>query len=297
MRVDTVRKILVIKSGPLTTIQDLGRKGLAHLAVPPSGALDQPALNLANRLVGNSEGDAALEVTFSSFSFRSQSDCVVAVTGARAELFLDGKPERWGMPVVVRKSQIFEMSPPRAGVRTYVAFNGGIEANSHLGSRSTDILSALGPDPIKDGQTLALGESSGTIPVIDFAPYPEPKAEIKLDLYLGPRDNYLASSSLTELGRKTWTVSSKSNRIALRLEGPPLAKNNHGELKSEGIVVGSVQVPHDGLPLIFLADHPTTGGYPIVGVIGSSGIAACAQAPPGTRISFRVIRDYFLRRY
>jgi biotin-dependent carboxylase-like uncharacterized protein len=291
-----VRAILVIKSGPLTTIQDLGRRGLAHLAVPPSGALDHPAFLLGNRLVGNREDAAALEVTFSSFSFRSLSDCVVAVTGAKAELLLDGKQEPWGMPIVMSKHQVLEVSSPRAGVRTYVAFSGGIETDTDLGSRSTDILSSLGPNPIRDGQVLVLGETVGTPPVIDFAPYPEPKGDIRLDLYLGPRDNYLVDSALRDLADKAWRVSSNSNRIALKLEGPKLAKKERTELKSEGIVIGSVQVPHDGLPLIFLADHPTTGGYPVVGVVDPSDVAACAQAAPGTRISFRVIRDHWSRR-
>ncbi len=286
-----MREILVLRSGPLTTIQDLGRSGLAHLGVPPSGALDRPALLLGNRLVGNPNDAAVLEITFSSFSFQALTDCVVAVTGARVQLSLDERQEAWAMPIVMRREQVLEFSLPTAGVRTYVAFNGGIEMSSDLGSRSTDLLSSLGPEPVRDGQVLALGESFGVAPLVDFAPYPEPTDQIRLNLRLGPRENYFTESALVDLATKSWQVSSMSNRIALRLEGPHLTRRDQRELKSEGIVTGSVQVPHDGLPLIFLADHPTTAGYPVIGVVGPDDVAACAQAAPGTRVSFQVIPE------
>lgn len=288
-----MREILVLKSGPLTTIQDLGRSGLAHLGVPPSGALDQSAFLLGNRLVGNPIDAAVLEITFSPFSLQALTDCVVAVTGARAQILLDKDQEAWGMPIAMRRHQVLEVSQPTAGARTYLALSGGVEANSYLGSRSTDLLSMLGPQPIKDGQILVLGEFSGETPIVDFAPYPEPMDRLRLNLQLGPRDNFITKSALADLASKSWQVSSMSNRIALRLQGPKLAKRDRKELKSEGIVTGSVQVPHDGLPLIFLNDHPTTAGYPIIGVVAPDEVAACAQAMPGTLVSFQLIPASF----
>ncbi|MGH9073753.1 MAG: biotin-dependent carboxyltransferase family protein, partial [Acidimicrobiales bacterium] len=271
----------------LTTVQDAGRPGLAHLAVPPSGAVDPGGWRLANRLVGNSGEEAALETTLTGVALQVHVACAVAVTGARAPVTVDRRPAGWGVPLILEAGQILDVGPATAGVRCYVAVSGGIVVPPVLGSRSTDILSGLGPAPLADGRTLPLGPVQGPPAVVDFAPYPAPLALLRLLLHPGPRHEWLSDAGLATMARETWQVDTASNRIALRLAGPSLGRAGPGELPSEGIVSGAVQVPPDGRPLVFLADHPTTGGYPVVGVVDPSDLAACGQAGPGTPVSFR----------
>ncbi len=283
------RWLVVVRAGSLTTVQDAGRPGLAHLAIPPSGALDRPAWRLANRLVGNPEDAAALETTVTGVSLRAGVTCVVAVTGAPAPVSVGGRAAGWGVPVALQAGQLLEVGTATAGVRSYVAVSGGIDVERVFGSRATDVLSGLGPPPLRDGCILPVGSTFGPVPAVDFAPYALPAARLRLTLHPGPRRQWLSEAGMAALGTQTWSVSSESNRIALRLDGPPLERRDRlEELPSEGVVVGGVQVPRDGLPLIFLADHPTTGGYPVVGVVDTDGVTACGQARPGTPISFEL---------
>ncbi|HTU30321.1 MAG TPA: biotin-dependent carboxyltransferase family protein [Solirubrobacteraceae bacterium] len=283
----TPRTVEVVRAGALTTVQDGGRAGLAHLGVPPSGALDQRALGLANRLLGNPPGAAALETTLNGVALRPDANCRVAVTGAPAAVSLDGHPAAWGAAVDVPAGARFEVGPASAGLRSYVAVGGGVGTELVLGSRSHDVLSGLGPAPLRDGDRLPLGDApdSGP-PAVDVAPQPAPPVALDLTLWDGPRRGRLANDGQATLRGGAWTVASASNRIGLRLEGPALALSSDEELRSEGIVTGAVQVPPDGRPVIFLRDHPTTGGYPVIGVIDPDDLSACAQARPGTPVRF-----------
>lgn len=280
------RELVVVRPGPLTTVQDEGRPGHAHLAIPPSGVLDVPAWRLANRLVGNTPGRAALETTLTGAALRARTACTVAVTGALSPVAVDGRPAGWGVPVYLGAGQVLDVGTAIAGVRSYIAVSGGIAVPASFGSRSTDLLSGLGPAPLTEGVVLPLGPVTGIPPAIDFAPYPLPPATLSLRVCLGPRQNWLTGDGLQALTTHNWTVSAISNRIALRLDGPTLAHARSGELPSEGIVTGAVEVPSDGHPLIFLADHPTTGGYPVVAVVEAEDLSACAQARPGTPVRF-----------
>lgn len=281
------RTVLVLRSGSLTLVEDGGRPGLGHLAIPPSGVLDRRAWRLANRLVGNDEHAAVLETTINGVTLQAKSHCVAAVTGAMAPVTVDGLPGAWGTPILLNPGQILDVGSATAGVRSYVALSGGVEVPPVFDSRSTDLLSGLGPPPLSDGDVLPLGQILRSAPAIDFAPYPIPTDTICLPLYLGPRADWLTDKSLRELPLRTWTIGSTSNRIGLRLEGPSLDRARNDELLSEGILTGSVEIPPDGQPVIFLADHPTTGGYPVIGVVDDQGLALCAQARPGTSVSFR----------
>jgi biotin-dependent carboxylase-like uncharacterized protein len=277
----------VTRGGPFTTVQDLGRPGHAHLAVPRSGALDVPAMRLANRLVGNQEHCAVLETTMGGVAFALTTSRYVAVTGASALIRVDGRAVDWAMPVLVRAGQTVDVGPAVTGLRSYVAVSGGVAVPEVLDSRATDVLSGLGPDVVRTGAVLPLGEPRGPAPVIDFAPYPLPGNDFLLDCHLGPRDDQLTEDAIETLHTATWTVSSRSNRIGIRLTGPELRRVDEEELPSEGLVLGSVQLPPSGQPVLFLADHPVTGGYPVVGVVPAPDIWRCAQAAPGTRIRFR----------
>ena len=279
-----------VRGGALTTVQDLGRCGFAHLAVPRSGALDVPAMRLANRLVGNPEDAAVLETTLDGVAVKAGRLCYMAVTGAIADVRVDGRPAAWGLPLLIHPGEVIDIGPARHGVRSYLAVSGGITVTPTMGSRSTDLLTGLGPAFVRTGNVLPLGPFVGQPARIDYAPYPLPGGELNLTCYLGPRDDRITEDSISLLPLATWTVGAQSNRIGLRLEGPTLRWRTNNELLSEGLVLGSVQVPTDGQPVVFLADHPTTGGYPVIGVIPAPDIWLCAQATVGSTIHFNFKR-------
>ncbi|WNE95064.1 biotin-dependent carboxyltransferase family protein [Streptomyces luomodiensis] len=277
---------VVVRPGALTTVQDLGRFGHAHLGVPRSGALDQPAHRLANRLVGNAEGAATLETTLTGCAVRLRRTATVAVTGAPCPVTVDGRPAAWGAAVRVPAGALLEAGAAAHGVRSYVAFDGGVEAETVLGSRSTDVLSGLGPAPLAHDAVLRLGPPRGPVPGVDGVPHRGAARELVLPVVLGPRDDWFTTAGLRTLATGEFRVSAASNRIGLRTEGPALERAKDGELASEGMALGALQVPPDGRPVLFLADHPTTGGYPVVGVVPEPYLAAAAQAVPGTPVRF-----------
>lgn len=279
------RHVEVIDPGALTTIQDLGRPGWAHLGVPRSGALDAPSLRLANRLVGNAETAAALETTMTGVALRARLATALAVTGARCDVRVGGRPARWGAPVPVPAGAEVRVGPAIDGARSYVALAGGIEVPAVLGSRSTDMLSGLGPAVLGSGQRLPLGRPRST-------PYgseavPQPRRD-ELRLVLGPRADWFSPRALEALHGATYEVLADSNRIGLRLGGPAIERTRVEELPSEGMVLGAVQVPPSGQPVVLLHDHPTTGGYPVVAVVLEDDLPVCAQARPGDRVTLRV---------
>lgn len=286
----TSRALVVVRAGALTTVQDRGRPGHAHLGVPRSGALDQPAAALVNRLVGNPADAAVLETTLDGCAVRPRSTVTVAVGGAPSPVRVDGRPVAWGAPVVVPAGAVLEVGAAVAGVRGYLAVSGGIAVEPVLGSRSTDLLSGLGPPPPADGAVLPLGAPSGPPARVDVAPQPQPPAELVLRVTPGPREDWFTARAVSAFTSCVYRVSSASNRIGLRTEGPPLKRVRPGELPSEGMVLGAVQVPPDGRPVVFLADHPTTGGYPVIAVVRAADLAAAAQAPPGTPVRFVAVR-------
>jgi biotin-dependent carboxylase-like uncharacterized protein len=283
----TGRTVAVVRPGALTTVQDLGRMGRAHLGVPRSGALDTGAVRLLNRLVGNAEDAAVLETTVDGCALRTGCAVTVAVGGAPCPVRVDGRPAAWGTAVRLGPGSLLEVGAAVRGLRSYVAFGGGIAVEPVLGSRSTDLLSGLGPAPLSAGADLPLGAvtPSARGPV-DTAPWPGPPDELVLRVRLGPRDDWFTRGALETLATRAYRVSPASNRIGLRLDGPPLERAVPGELPSEGMVLGAVQVPPDGHPVVFLADHPTTGGYPVVAVVREGDLDAAAQAVPGTPVRF-----------
>ncbi|GAA1366240.1 biotin-dependent carboxyltransferase family protein [Catellatospora chokoriensis] len=298
----------VVGPGPLATVQDLGRVGYAELGVSRSGALDGPALRLANRLVGNPESCAGIEFTYGGASLRAHTSVWCALTGAPAPLSVDGRPVPYGVAFGLPAGARLEIGLPRHGIRSYLAVSGGVAVPAVLGSRSTDTLSGIGPDPLRSGQVLPVGawrdgsaHGGGTgdlgtagaavepAPIgaggwgVDFVPVSAPGAEIRLRVRLGPRDDWFTDAG--ELLRHAYTAG-QGDRIGVRLDGPPLARAVPGELPSEGLLAGAIQVPGDGRPLVFLADHPTTGGYPVAGVVHPDDLGLLAQARPGTRVVF-----------
>jgi biotin-dependent carboxylase-like uncharacterized protein len=284
------RALAVVRAGALTTVQDRGRPGHAHLGVPRSGALDAPAAALVNRLVGNPLDAAVLETTLNGCAVRPRSTVTVAVGGAPCPVTVDGRPAAWGAPVRVPAGALLNVGPAVSGARSYVAVAGGIAVEPVLGSRSTDLLSGLGPAPLTDGTVLPLGRVLAPHARVDVAPQPAPPAELVLRVTLGPRDDWFTPEAIRAFTSRTYRVSPASNRIGLRTEGPALERARPGELPSEGMVLGAIQVPPDGRPVVFLADHPTTGGYPVIGVVRPADLPSAAQAVPGTPVRFMVVR-------
>ncbi|MFG2647403.1 biotin-dependent carboxyltransferase family protein [Streptomyces sp. NPDC048436] len=282
----TDRAFAVVRAGALTTVQDQGRPGYAHLGVPRSGALDPPAARLANRLVGNPPDAAVLETTLNGCSIRPRCAVTVAVVGAPCPVRVDGRPVAWGAPVRVAAGALLDVGAAVSGVRGYVAFGGGVGVDPVLASRSTDLLSGLGPPPLADGAVIPLGSPVAPHARVDGVPLPAPPRELILRVTPGPRADWFTPEALSTLATRAYRVSAASNRIGLRTEGPPLERAFTAELPSEGMVLGAVQVPPDGLPVVFLADHPTTGGYPVIAVVRESDLARAAQAVPGTPLRF-----------
>ncbi|RNL64916.1 biotin-dependent carboxyltransferase [Nocardioides marmoriginsengisoli] len=278
--------IEILDPGALTTVQDLGRPGHAHLGVPRSGALDEPALRLANRLVGNEESAAVLETTLTGVSFRATQAGRLAVTGAACTIRVAQRSVAWGAAVPVPAGAVVEVGAAALGLRSYVALAGGVAVVPVLGSRSTDLLSGLGPPPLRTGDVLPLG-APGPAPSAAEVVRRTPERVLRLDL--GPRADWFTEEALDLLDGGVYTVGAASNRIGLRLAGPVLARRRDAELATEPMVLGAVQVPPNGQPVVFLHDHPTTGGYPVIGVVRSVDLAVCAQARPGDHLTLRVL--------
>jgi biotin-dependent carboxylase-like uncharacterized protein len=276
--------IVVEKPGSLTLIEDLGRPGHAHLAVPRSGAADRPACIRANRLVGNADGAAVLEMTLLGPRLRFDDDALIALTGADLDARLDGAPLWLEKAVTVRAGQALACGAARRGVRAYLAIAGGIDAPLLLGSRSHDVLSGLGPASLKAGDVLRVGSARGA-PRAVTAPKSLPEVPV-LGFMPGPRDDWFAASALLALTAEPYVVSADSNRSAIRLRGTALPRAVERELPSEGVVPGAIQVPPDGQPVVMLADYPTTGGYPVIGVVAPDDLWLLAQARPGSALRF-----------
>lgn len=270
----------VLDAGLLTTIQDRGRPGFAHLGVPRSGALDQRALALANRLLGNPADAAALETTLTGCVLRARGTLVVAVTGAFADVEIDGRPMAWGTRLVVPDGAILRVGAALHGARSVVGAAGGFEAEPVLGSRSRDTLSAIGPAPLEAGSFLRVGPSN----VLDDEPAEVPfqPPSRRLRLVPGPHLDWCDPEHLTG----SWSVSQESNRVGLRLEGKAIQRRS-GEVRSFGMIAGAVQLPPSGRPIVLLADHATTGGYPVVAVVVDEDLTACAQWRPGDEITIQ----------
>ncbi len=282
-------RLRIEQPGALALVQDLGRPGMAHLGVPASGALDRGALTLANRLVGNPAGAAALELLVGGFRARFEGEGWFAVTGAWGSIRLDGRTIAPYTAARARDGAVLDIGPAERGIRYLLAVRGGLDVAAVLGSRSRDTLSGLGPEPIAPGQVLEVApEPAASVPIVDQNPaFPPPRDAVTLELHPGPRADWFADTAHTALFESVWRLSEQADRIGARLVGPPLDRQRTGELESEGTVPGSIQVASGGQPTILLADRPVTGGYPVIAIVASSSLDAVAQLRPGQGVRFR----------
>jgi len=267
--------IEILATGPLATVQDLGRESLAALGVPRSGAFDRGSLRLANRLVGNTEDAAAVEVTLGGLAVRLHDAATVALTGAACGGLA------WSAAVSLPAATTITLAPPRTGLRSYLAVRGGLTVDPVLGSRSTDTLSGLGPDPLRPGDRIDVGTASS--PVVGETGATDMRLR-PLRVDPGPRTDWFAGDPLADLVRARWTVRGDSDRVGVRLDGPALVRTHDGELPSEPTLPGALQVPPDGRPIVLGPDGPVTGGYPVVGVVRD--LDALAQLRPGDPVRF-----------
>ncbi|WP_105567504.1 5-oxoprolinase subunit B/C family protein [Microbacterium halophytorum] len=296
----------VLAVGPHALLEDLGRPGKAELGVSPSGAMDRTALRRANAFVGGDPGCPTIETALGGLRLRARGHVTLAVTGAPVPLTIirsvpDGeaqpavqeRPAPFDAPFALAAGEEVIVGAPERGVYSYVAARGGFDAEPVLGSASRDVLAGLGPAPFVPGAVLPIGSRiAGAVePWAGHPdPLPAPGETLWLDVVPGPRDDWFTPESLELLADQDWLVSPRSNRAGLRLEGErPLERAGGGELPSEGTVTGALQVPPDGQPILFAADRPLTGGYPVVGVVARAHLSRAAQAPPGTRIRFRMM--------
>ena len=282
------RALEVVAVGALALVEDLGRPGLGASGVGRSGAADRAALRLANRLVANSEDAAGIEVVFGGLAVRATAPLTVVLTGAPAVADVDGTPMGHHALVELRRGQVLRLGVPATGLRTYLAVRGGVDVPAVLGSRSTDTLSGLGPARLEEGDVLLVGPEPAALPMVDVAPVPDPPGgTVTLHAVLGPRAEFLTNPD--ELTTTNWVVSSRSDRVGMRLEGGRLRRGNDTELPSEGMVRGAVQLPPGGEPVVFLADHPVTGGYPVVATVCDADVDRAAQIRPGQGVRFVLV--------
>jgi biotin-dependent carboxylase-like uncharacterized protein len=271
--------IEVVAPGPLATVQDLGRPGRLALGVPRSGAFDRAALRLANRLVGNDDGAAAVETTLGGLAVRFVDAATIALTGA----LCPGAPG-WGTAITVGAGTTLRLGAPRHGLRSYLAVRGGIALDPVLGSRSTDTLSGLGPAALRAGDMVPVGSSApGEVSGAHVGAAPPDRRP--LAIRFGPREDWFSAAARRHLLTTVWAVRSDCDRVGVRLDGPPLVRDRGGELPSEPVLPGAVQVPADGRPIVFGPDAPVTGGYPVIAVVLD--LDRVAQLRPGEAVRFR----------
>lgn len=303
--------LFTVLAAPVPALfQDLGRFGQTAQGVSHSGVLDRGALRAANRLVGNDEAVPVLELTGDGFSFRCHRQTVIGFTGAPCDInirTLSGRNLTPAVytPVSLAAGDVVTLSTPQSGFRSYLSVRGGFAVAPVLGSASTDTLSCIGPAPICAGARLAMNGSInqtilrpkplkpvslGEIPSMSL---PQAGEVVWLDVTLGPRADWFTPESLEVLSQTAWEVTPRSNRVGLRLQGDGvLARVQQAELPSEACVAGALEVPPDGKPVLLLADHPLTGGYPVIGVVADHHLDLAGQIPVGAKIRFRLLAPF-----
>ena len=285
----------VVRPSLQLLVQDAGRPGYAALGVSASGVADRQAMRSANRAVGNAAQAAVLE-SVGGAVLRFHGAGVAAVTGAMGALVMAGaggtaRPVAHGEPFATFDGDELTLGDAERGLRYVIGICGGLAVAPVLGSRATDTLGGLGPAPLKAGAVIRIGDAMAA----SVDPYrvprdlPAPGECVDLEITLGPRDDWFTQDALAALTGQDWTVTPRSDRIGIRLQGEvPLERSVEGELPSEGAVTGAIQVPPDGQPVLFLPDHPLTGGYPIIGALTDRSLDLAGQLPPGVRLRFIV---------
>ncbi|ROP60621.1 biotin-dependent carboxyltransferase family protein [Curtobacterium sp. PhB115] len=290
--------LTVVRAGPGASVQDLGRPGFSDVGLGAAGAADQGSAALANRMVGNLPEAAVLEALLGSVSLRTDAHVVAATAGAACPVSVtraDGSVRGAAAfeVLTLAPGDTLHVGAPASGLRVYLAVRGGFAVEPVLGSRSWDTLAQLGPAPVAAGDVLPVGSDAAGWPIVDaVAPplLPRPWEPTVLEVTAGPRDDWFTEDWHRVLTGQEYRVGTDSDRVGVRTEGAePLRRTVTRELPSEGVETGSLQVPPTGSPVVFLADHPVTGGYPVVAVLTPASVDRAAQLRPGDAIRFRIV--------
>ncbi|ROP61167.1 biotin-dependent carboxyltransferase family protein [Curtobacterium sp. ZW137] len=289
--------LTVVQVGFGATTQDLGRPGYSDMGLGAAGPADRASAALANRMVGNRPEAAVLEAVLGSVALRSDAHVVAAVTGAECPVEVehaDGRVRGCAAYEVIalEPGDTLNIGIPPTGLRAYLAVRDGFDVDPVLGSRSWDSLAQLGPAPLTAGDVLPVGTAADAWPIVDAVPpplEPWPWEPVVLDVTPGPRDDWFTPEWRETLTGQDHHVSADSDRVGVRTAAAtPLVRAVTHELPSEGVETGSLQVPPDGYPVLFLADHPVTGGYPVVAVLTPESVDRAAQLRPGDVFRFRI---------
>jgi len=286
--------LTVLEGGLLTTVQDLGRWGYQRYGVPVAGAMDACALQAANRLVGNEPGEAALEITVAGPTLQASDNCLVAVTGGDLGPRVNGRPLPMWLAVFVRRGSVIDFAGRRSGARAYLAVAGGIAVPPVLGSRATYLSGGFGGyqgRALRAGDVLPLGHAPADLLALAGQGLPPEARPVYAEAPTvhaipGPQDDYFTTEALATFFASEYVVSATADRMGYRLQGPRLAHRGPAEIISTGMVTGAVQVPADGQPIVLMADHQTSGGYPVIATVVSADIPLLAQCLPGSRLRF-----------
>ncbi len=286
-----MRVIHVQEPGLLTTVQDLGREGFGPTGVSASGAADRVALRIGNRLVGNAEGAAGLEMTLHGGSFRFWMGAVIALAGSHFDATLDGVPVEPWKSVLANLCQTLQVGPTRSGARCYLCVRGGIRVEPFLGSASTHLLSGLGGHEgraLREGDVLKIGPAKDSFRVKTLGTTAcERLARRKvLRVTPGPQNDWFPEAAQKVFYESTYRVAEESNRMGIRLQGAAIPAPWGGEMISEGVALGAVQVPEGGQPIILFVEQQTTGGYPKIANVISADFHSLGQLRPRDEIRF-----------
>lgn len=295
---------LKVLTAPVPALfQDLGRFGQTGQGVSASGALDQGAFKAANRVVGNPVNAPCLEIIPGGFSFEVSGRAVMALTGAPCPISIRDASGRISKaetyhPISLEAGDIVTLGHAPRGMRSYLAVRGGFRVKPVLGSASTDTLAVVGPDPVTTGALLTVDSETSNLTSVSLSEmpafdHPAPGEIVTLDVIMGPRSDWFTQTGIATLSGQLWQVTPQSNRVGIRLAGEvSLERKDRAELPSEGTATGAIQVPHSGQPVLFLADHPLTGGYPVIGTVADYHLDLAGQIPVNARIRFRPVTGF-----
>ncbi len=285
--------IRVLEPGAQTTVQDLGRPGHLRYGIPPSGPIDRTAFVVANRLVGNADDAAGLECTVMGPRLEADAPCAIAVTGAEMPVTVNGGQASAWQTLILKPGNVVKLGPARAGVRAYVAFSGGIDLPLVLGSRATYLrgrLGGLGGRALRKDDRLTLFPAplppirrASAAAIADLTVPPE------IRVVLGPQADRFTEDGIAAFLGGEYEMLPQSDRMGARLKGPRIEHARGHDIISDGIALGSIQVPGDGQPIALLVDRQSTGGYTKIATIGSFDIGRLGQVKPGQRLRFRAI--------
>lgn len=286
--------IEVLKPGLLTTVQDFGRTGYQKLGISPSGALDRRAMTLANILVDNPAGEAVLELTLMGPELRFTADNFIAVTGGDLAPLLNGEPVSRCAAVPVKAGDVLSFGQAKNGCRAYLAFSGGLNLPSVMGSKSTNLKCGFGGyrgRKLQAGDAIAFAAPKKELPFFPLHTLEVPSfdGEVTLRVVLGPQENSFTEGGIRTFFGESYQVTPRFDRMGCALDGPTVECKGKADIISDGIPAGAVQIPSSGKPIIMLADHQTTGGYTKIGTVAAVDLPLLAQCRPGDSVRFEQI--------